>query len=132
MNKIKVLAIIGKSGAGKDAVVRELFAAPLPYIENNCCKTVSITTRPPREKEVEGKTYYFKNNEYLTTIKPENLLGMSTFRGWTYVLDYSTLNKDKINIGIFDPIRVKKMSESDKIDLKIIEIAATDKERLIR
>ena len=68
MNKIKILAIVGKSGAGKDYILKCLKMCPM----------------------------------------------------------------DKINIGCFDPMRLDILSDDRGIDLKIVYITATDKERLIR
>ena len=59
MNKERYLLVIsGPSGSGKDSIVAKLIAAH-PGIE---C-SVSATTRPPREDEVEGVHYFFMSKE---------------------------------------------------------------------
>ena len=53
-----IVSISGPSGVGKGTVlgkVREI----LP----NCASSVSVTTRSPREGEVEGVAYYFRTKE---------------------------------------------------------------------
>lgn len=53
--KLKVVAIMGKAGSGKDTILRALVNKfPDRYNE-----IVSCTTRPPREGEQEGVNYHF-------------------------------------------------------------------------
>ena len=54
MNKTIVIALFGKSGAGKDTIQKEL----LKYM-NNSKGIISNTTRPPREYERNGIDYHF-------------------------------------------------------------------------
>ena len=50
MNKVKVIALFGKAGSGKDTILRALVKVdPDKFNE-----IVSCTTRPPREGEQEG------------------------------------------------------------------------------
>lgn len=56
--KIKIVALFGKSGAGKDTIQRELLEF-MPDVHG----IISCTTRPPREKEIDGKDYYFLTAE---------------------------------------------------------------------
>ena len=54
MEKIKIIALFGKSGAGKDTIQR--------WITKNFINTyniVSHTTRQPRDYEIDGKDYHF-------------------------------------------------------------------------
>ena len=54
MKRIKVIALFGKSGAGKDTIQKEL----LKYIDNSQ-GIVSNTTRDPRDYEKDGIDYHF-------------------------------------------------------------------------
>ena len=54
MEKDKLLVISGPSGAGKSTVISRLMA-----LRDDLCFSVSVTTRPPRPGEVEGKDYFF-------------------------------------------------------------------------
>ena len=55
MEKIKILALFGKSGAGKDTV-QKYIVKKIPSLFNGI---VSCTTRPQREFEYNGKDYHF-------------------------------------------------------------------------
>lgn len=46
---------MGKSSSGKDTLYRELLRDPALQLQ----KVVMYTTRPPRDKEVDGREYYF-------------------------------------------------------------------------
>lgn len=54
MSKGKLLVLSGPSGVGKGTIVKELLK-----LRPNACVSVSCTTRPPREGEAEGKSYFF-------------------------------------------------------------------------
>lgn len=129
----KLLAIIGKSGAGKDSIFNDITLNPV-YKPNGIHRVVGITTRPMREGEENDKDYHFISpSDFYVLDQTNNLFGISNFRGWLYGTSYDELKEDKINIGIFDPDRINDILENEKdIDLKVANIIVTDKERLIR
>ena len=55
----KLLIISGLSGAGKGTIIKKYFEL---YPEESVL-SVSATTRPPRPKEEEGISYFFKSKE---------------------------------------------------------------------
>lgn len=57
--KYKIIALIGEAGSGKDRALKEI----LKKENNSFNEIIHTTTRPPREKEVDGKNYYFVSNE---------------------------------------------------------------------
>jgi len=57
MRKGQLFIISGPSGAGKGSICRELLK------DSNVVFSVSMTTRKPREGEVEGVDYYFVSRE---------------------------------------------------------------------
>ena len=81
MSKI-VVALVGKAGAGKDTVAKELATAN-PHWH----MIVSCTTRPKREGEKEGVNYYyltdeeFQNHLYQRNICDKFLLHQDHFLG---------------------------------------------------
>jgi len=83
----KMLIVTAPSGAGKTTIVRHLLKT-----FDNLSFSVSATTRPPREGEVEGKDYYF-----LTLRKFNNRIKKDAFAEWEEVYPgkfYGTLKKE--------------------------------------
>ena len=54
----KLLAVSGPSGVGKGTIVKTIIQRREDVVES-----VSCTTRPPREGEVDGKHYFFLSHE---------------------------------------------------------------------
>ena len=82
-----MLIVTAPSGAGKTTIVRHLLK-----IFDNLSFSVSATTRPPREGEVEGKDYYF-----LTIRKFKNRIKKEAFAEWEEVYPnkfYGTLKSE--------------------------------------
>lgn len=124
MKKIKIIALIGKSGAGKDYWLQKI-------CENHpeLYEIVSCTTRPARWMEINGKNYYFLTEKQFMS---EKFLESCMFKGWRYGTRYSDIDKNKINIGVFNLSGVEQLLANPEIDLTVIYIYAEDKTRLIR
>lgn len=58
MNTGIIMIVSGPSGSGKGTICTELSKK-----REDVYISVSVTTRPPRAEEVEGKSYYFKTKE---------------------------------------------------------------------
>ena len=124
MNKYKVVALMGKAGAGKDTVKKEILNMTTDY--NNI---ISCTTRPMRENEINGVDYYFMNK---AKFKSKNMFEVSEFRGWYYGISEESLSTEKINIGVFNPDGVRTFWGLPQVDLLVVYIDADDKIRLMR
>ena len=130
MNKYKLVALFGKSGAGKDTI-QNWMVSNFPDMH----KLISYTTRPPRDNEVDNKDYHFISIEEFNYMKENNFfLETTEFRGWYYGTSIESLNKNKINIGVFNPSGVKNILDNFQNQILVfpIEIWASDKTRLIR
>ena len=57
MHKGSLFIISGPSGAGKGTIYNRVIA------ETDMKKSISVTTRKPRDGEVEGVHYYFRTEE---------------------------------------------------------------------
>ena len=127
--KYQLIALIGKAGAGKDTILKDVIRAyglPINSI-------VSYTTRPMREGETEGKEYYFISKEkFEQMINNNQMLEYVQFNDWWYGTGIGCLAKDKINIGIFNPSGIKSLIKFPEIDLQIYYIHTSDKQRLLR
>jgi guanylate kinase len=77
----------GPSGVGKGTIRKALFEIP----DSNFCYSVSMTTRKPREGEVDGQDYFFvSREEFEKRIKENGFLEYAEFVGEYYgtPLDY--------------------------------------------
>ena len=129
MNQLKVLAIMGKAGSGKDTIAKELIKCFPDKFE----RVVSATTRPPREGEVNGVDYHFLTPEaFLAELDNNRMLEATCFNDWAYGTPITSLDDKKINVLVLNPEGVNILSWDKRIDLKVAYIIASDKERLIR
>jgi len=128
---IKIVALMGKAGAGKDWVLNRLLHTE--RANRWYSKVVNCTTRPIRENEVDGVNYhYLTHEEFTEKLLSGDLLETTEFNNWFYGTLLSTLSEDKINIGVFNPEAVEILKEDKRINLMVIYIEATDKIRLLR
>jgi guanylate kinase len=72
----KLITITGPSGVGKDTLLITLLER-----NSNLCKPVSVTTRPPRINEVNGRDYYFVSKQEF-----ENMITREELFEWTIYL----------------------------------------------
>lgn len=127
--KYQVIALVGKAGAGKDTV-QKATCQNHPLMFN---PIISCTTRPMREKEIQGIDYHFISLEDFTRgVLNGDMLEATEFRGWFYGTPESSLAKDKINIGVFNPAGVEALLEDSRLDVLVVEVIAKDKTRLLR
>ncbi|TVP86492.1 MAG: guanylate kinase [Acholeplasmataceae bacterium] len=82
LNQRGLLVVIsGPSGVGKGTVRRALFNMP----NHDLVYSVSMTTRPVREGEIEGVDYYFVDKEtFLRRIQENKFLEWAEFVGHYY------------------------------------------------
>lgn len=91
-----LIVLSGPSGVGKGTVRKEIFSQPNTAFEYS----ISMTTRKPREGEVDGIDYFFKSREeFESLIEQGKLLEYAEFVGNYYgtPVDYvkETLEKGK-------------------------------------
>ena len=82
LNERGLLVIIsGPSGVGKGTIRKALFK----IADNNFCYSVSMTTRKPREGEIDGQDYFFvSREEFEKRIKENGFLEYAEFVGEYY------------------------------------------------
>jgi len=88
------VVISGPSGVGKGTIRKALFKIP----DNNFCYSVSMTTRKPRNGEVDGVDYFFvSREEFEERIKNNGFLEYAEFVGEYYgtPMDYIENQMDK-------------------------------------
>jgi guanylate kinase len=100
-----LIVLSGPSGVGKGTVRKKIFSQP----DVNFEYSISVTTRKPREGEVDGVDYFFKTREeFEKMIQNDELLEYAEYVGNYYgtPIDYvqKTLNEGK---DVFLEIEVK-------------------------
>lgn len=125
-----IIAIMGKSGSGKDTLCRALLKRPE---FKNAREIISCTTRPIRDNEKDGVDYHFLTNEQFTNqILSGEMVEATVFNDWCYGTSVNNLDATCLNIGVFNPEGVGLLRGRDNINLKVIYLEANDKDRLLR
>jgi guanylate kinase len=126
-NKYKVLALFGKSGAGKDTIQKWLTT------NYNMNGIISCTTRPPRDYERDGIHYHFlSNEEFAQKVLNMSMLEATVFNDWCYGTPIESLKEDKINVGVFNIQGIECLLQDNRLDILPIFIDCSDKTRLLR
>ena len=116
----KIFVIMGPSCSGKDTLYKEL----KDYYGNVLKSIVLHTTRPMRKGEVEGKTYYFINDEKFEEMQKNNEIAeyrlYDTVHGiWTYATASISIdldNNDYLTINTLEGYKsLKEYYGEDKI-----------------
>ena len=81
MSEGRVLILSGASSVGKGAIKKRLLDDP----DLSLMESVSMTTRPKKDKEVDGKDYYFVDYKYFANaVKNKEFLEYTEFNGYYY------------------------------------------------
>lgn len=125
---IKVIALIGPSGSGKDTLLTTALEK-IPSLS----RVVSYTTRPMREGEKEGEDYYFIDyDNFSEKLLNGDFIEANTFNGWGYATGYESFDKNKINIIALDPGRCELLMDNDAFLVYPYLVKCRDKTRLLR
>lgn len=132
----KIFCIIGKSSTGKDTIYQELLKVKELHLQ----RIVPYTTRPIRENEVDGDTYYYVSVDEMEQLQKQGRIiecrAYHTIQGiWYYFTakDHQIDNADQdyLTIGTLESyLKLKKYFGSEKIVPIYIELE--DGERLTR
>ena len=125
--KIKLIALFGPSGSGKDTLAKIL------AMRRDVSEVITCTTRPKRDYEQDGVDYYFLTVEDFTTKVLDNtMLEATSFRGWFYGTPIESLDTEKINVGVFNIQGVEYLLRDDRLDVLPVYVVCEDKTRLQR
>jgi len=128
VKKIKIIALFGKSSAGKDTI-QKWVVSKYPDIKS----ITSCTTRPKRDYEQDDIDYHFLTTEQFTNkVLNGEMLEATEFRGWFYGTSIDSLDEDKLNIGSFNPAGIDAILKDPRLDVLPIYVSAPDKIRLLR
>ncbi len=110
MNKI---ILVGKAAAGKDHLRKILSGRGFQY-------GISYTTRPPREDEIDGKDYFFlDDDEFKKAIKKDFWYEWIEFNGWYYGTSYRQFIHT-CNLFIMTPKGISHINPVDTKECTII------------
>ena len=133
MNKIKIVALFGEAGSGKDYLYNKIVHWDEESIQPFFNQIVKSTTRPPRENEVDGINYHFlSSEEFLRQREQGTLVGTSEYRDWYYGINTNYISINKPNIVVLDIQQIRDLINKDNIDLLLFKITASPKTRLMR
>ena len=123
MKKGLLILLSGPSGVGKGTVRKQIFK----NTELNLAYSISMTTRIPREGEVDGQDYFFVTKErFLEAIENDELLEYATFVGNHYGTPKAYVEKlREEGKNVFLEIEVegaKKVLEEYKDDKGVLSI----------
>lgn len=130
-----LIVVSGPSGAGKDTICQKVVEQT-----NNAWISVSMTSRNPRGKEIEGKDYFFVTpEEFENKIKDGQFLEYAIYNGNYYgtpndkIKDYLNSGIDVILvIDIQGALNIKKMIPSALFIFIMPPDMKTLKQRLIK
>ena len=110
----KRLILCGAACSGKDYLRKKLEEKGFNY-------SISYTTRPPRDGEIEGKDYFFISKEAaLDMIDKDLFYEWVEFNGWIYG---TTRTQFYLNdVFIMTPSGIKNISKEDRLNSFIIYI----------
>ena len=114
MNKIVVLS--APSSAGKDYIAKKL------QEKFNWHFAISYTTRPMRDREQEGKEYYFleDNKEFEKLYNSGFLFERTEYNShgdvWMYGLGKKSFVNNNVTICILNPFGIRQLLESELSD----------------
>lgn len=127
-SKYIILALFGKSGAGKDTIKKYLVQS-VPSAK----EIISCTTRPKRAEESNHIDYHFLSVEdFAEKVCSGSMLEATSFHNWFYGTDIKELKKDCLNIGVFNIQGIKCLLEDSRLNVIPIFVSASDKIRLKR
>lgn len=158
--KIKVLALFGPSGAGKDylktallhptygvydskgkTTVTKVGEPVLIKTGGSYYKTIDVkihnvincTTRPKREKEKDGESYLFLTpEEFASDVMSGEMVEATSFNDWCYGTRLSNYNKQILNIGVYSIEAISCLLEDNRFEVYPVYVSASPKTRLLR
>ena len=117
-----LIILFGPSGSGKDTVLNELVK-----VMDDVKISISMTTRSPREGEIDGVDYYFKSS-----INEEDMFTLANYNNWFYGVEKHALSTTKPNLMVCNLISIEQLLHRPEVELLVIEVRAQDQTRLVR
>jgi guanylate kinase len=134
MNKLNGLLVVlsSPSGGGKTTVIKAIKKDDSHYIYS-----VSMTTRPPRQGEVDGRDYWFvKQDEFQRKINNDELIEYEKVHDWFYGTPKEPIQKwleqGKIVLLDLDVLGALRLKEQLGDDVLLIFLRPPNEDVLIQ
>lgn len=129
--KGRLIVFSGASGAGKSTVLRKMMEK-----RDDVCFSVSVTTRAPRPGEVDGKDYYFINDDqFAQMVENDELLEYATYVSHSYGTPRSYVDsmlEKGINVVLDIEVQGARKIHEKRPDAVMIFVAPPSLEELKR
>lgn len=126
--KINIIALFGPSGCGKDTTLKNV-VSNFPEVHT----IIRTTTRPKRENEQEDVDYHFiSKDDFARKVMNNELVEAASYNNWFYGTEISSLESDKVNIGVFSITAIECLLSNENFNIVPVYIKASDKDRLLR
>lgn len=129
IEKHEKIIIVGKSGSGKDWLLRQLKIKGLD-------SSVKVTTRPKRQNEEEGITYHFKSNDDFNSLLNENkfIVSQEFLNNKNELWKYGILKEDfkKSQVFIMTPGEIVQIDEDSRKECFIVYLDIDEETRRSR
>lgn len=120
--KSEKIYLVGKSGSGKDHLMRYL------RDEKNLKHSLKITTRPSRKNERNGIDYNFISKEdFQTLIKENKLDSYEVYNEWYYGVELNDFENNQVFIKT--PSEVAKLTEDQRKRTFVVYIDVDEETR---
>lgn len=121
-----MIILVGESASGK-STIEKILADKYGYK-----KTVSYTTRPPREGEVNGVDYHFiTEDEYTDKFNSKYFVETGAYNGWFYGTTKDQYDKNTVCVLTPHGLRQIKKNFGEE-DIKSFYIKVPRRDRLIK
>ena len=125
---IKIINIMGQSGTGKSSLKKAI-----KNIRPEVHEVITCTTRGMREGEKDGVDYHFLDEATMAQkIFVGEMLECVVFNDWVYGTSIEALDKDKINIGVWNPEGAEILNQDNRVKCINILLETNPKLRLMR
>ena len=117
------IIIVGPGGSGKDFLRKKMVSRGFEY-------GVSFTSRPPREGEMEGVDYYYRDEDFFES-NSDIFLELQEFNGWKYGISKGEFWTK--NLFILSPAGLRSLPENFRKESFVIYLNPPEeirKERL--
>ncbi len=120
-----MIVLVGESASGKSCIEKMMVE------KYGFQKTVSYTTRQPREGEVDGVDYHYLSEAYFMELKAQGFFAeYATYNGWHYGTAKTDCTNDKI--AVLTPHGLRQVKKIQGIDIISFYIEVPRRDRLIK